>query len=77
MHLRAQRIRLARPAKWRLHFLMALQQRLIRPLRSERFILIDLIEPIKNLPGCVRANCNDLLDILNWFMHNQVNRKIR
>ncbi len=31
----------------------------------------DLVQPIKNLPRSICADRHDLLEVLDWFMHNQ------
>ena len=54
---------------------MALEQRLIGPLRNEGVVLVHLIEPIKNLPCGVCAERYGFLEVLDWFMHDLRTRR--
>ncbi len=67
--LRAQRVSRARPAQRRLRLLIRLQQRLVRPLRRRRRILLDPVQPVKHHPRSSRAQRYCLLDVLNWLVH--------
>ncbi len=53
--------------------LVALQQRLIGPFRSEGRVLVDLIEPVEDVPGGICANGYCFLEVLNGFMHCSMN----
>ncbi len=69
--LGAKGICFTRPAQWRFGFLIALEERFVRPLGSERGVLRDLIHPIENFPGDIGAGCHYFFEILNWFVHAQ------
>ena len=51
---RAQRVGLARPAKWRFGLFVRLQQRLVGPLRRKGRSLVDLVQRIEDHPRTVR-----------------------
>ena len=65
----AKRIGFAGPAQWRLRLLVAFEQRLIRPLWSEGFVLLDLVDPVKDLPDGIGADGYDFFEVFYWFMH--------
>ena len=66
---RAERVGLARPAERRLGLLIRLQQRLVRPSRRERRVLLDLVGGGKHLPDTVGGDRHPLLHVLHWRMH--------
>src|SRR5262245_35579437 len=66
---RAQRVGLARPAERRFGFLIRLQQRLVGPLRRERWPLINFVEAIEHDPRAVGGEGQTLLEVFNWPMH--------
>ena len=59
---RAERVGLAREAERRLGLLPRFQQRLVRPLRSDRRIGIALVEVLNGVEGDRRALANDPID---------------
>jgi hypothetical protein len=66
---RAQRIGLARPAQWRLLLLVALEQRLVRPLGGEGRVLLDLIEFIEDGPGRAGRFGYHFFGVLDGLVH--------
>ena len=69
---RAQRVGFARPAKWRLGFLVGLEERLVGPLRGERGVLLDLVQIAENNPGPVGGDRQPLLKVLDGRVHASV-----
>ena len=64
-----ERVGFARPAKRRLGLLIALEQRLVRPLRGDRFVLGNLIDPREHLPGAVGGDGESLFCVLDGRVH--------
>ncbi len=67
--LGAQRVSRARPTERRLGLLIALQQRLVCPLRGDRRPLVDAVQLLKNHPRTLCHVGEGLLDILDRLMH--------
>ena len=67
---RAQRIGFARPAQGRLRFFAGLQQRLVRPLRREGWILgNEVVAQTENPPRAVGSNRHRFFKVFNGLMH--------
>ena len=66
---RAERVGLARPAKWRLHLLPGLQDRFVRPFGRERLRWRDAVQRIEYRPGPARRDGQSLLEVLNRLVH--------
>ena len=67
--LRAERIGLARPTQRGLLLFVALQQRLVGPLRGKRRVLADLVQPVENLPGDVRRYGDSFFHVFDGLVH--------
>ena len=65
----AERVGLTGPAEWRLGLLIRLEQRLVRPARDERRVLLDPVGCREHLPDSVGGNRQTLLDVLHRRMH--------
>src|SRR5262245_7455988 len=68
----AERIGLTGPAEGRLGLLIRLEQRLVRPARDERRVLLDLVGRRKHLPHSVGGNRQTLLDVLHRRVHQRL-----
>src|SRR5581483_1609202 len=68
---RAQRVRRAGPAEWRLRFLVRLQQWLIGPPgREGRALGNTVIDESESVPHSSGGNADTLLQVLDRFMHS-------
>jgi len=70
-----ERVSLPRPAQRRLRFLIRLEKRLLRPLRGERGVLMNLVQTVEDHPGAVGGDREALFDILHWLRHGLNNRR--
>ncbi len=67
--LGAQRVGGTRPAERRLGLFVGLQQRLVRPFRRRRGVLLDLVQAIEHHPRAFGGDGDCLLYVLHWLMH--------
>src|SRR5208283_2407856 len=69
---RAQRVGCARPAERRLRLFPTLEERLVRPLRRETRIRMDLIQLVEDHPGRIGGHGQDFFGILYRFVHRRL-----
>ena len=67
--LGAERVSGARPAQRRLGLFVGLQQRLLRPFRRRRWVLLDLIQAVEHHPRAFGGDGDCFLHVLHWLVH--------
>src|ERR1700693_5496339 len=67
--LGAKRIGGARPAQRRLGLFVGLQQRLLRPLRRWRGVLLDLVQTVEHHPRASGGKGYCFFRVFHWLMH--------